>query len=163
MNTVVTLKVPGIPAPGGSKKAFWRPGMLHANIVDAGGERTKNWRAVVALSGREQYRGELLDGCLRLNVIFVRPRLKSHFRKDGRLKPTAPHFAPSAPDTTKLLRSTEDALTGIVWRDDARVVDQHAKKVYGDKPGAFIEIEQIEDPGAESAMALEDLFHMTGA
>ena len=47
---------------------------------------------------------------------------------------------------TKLIRAVEDALTGIVWRDDAQVAVQKVAKVYGDEPqGAVITIEEIEE------------------
>jgi Holliday junction resolvase RusA-like endonuclease len=56
------------------------------------------------------------------------------------------------PDLTKLMRSTEDALTGILWVDDARITDQHARKRYcepGQAPGAQISISVWErEPGA---------------
>jgi Holliday junction resolvase RusA-like endonuclease len=51
-----------------------------------------------------------------------------------------------APDTTKLVRSTEDALKGICWRDDSQVVYQVASKEYaarGGIPGADIKIERM--------------------
>ena len=35
------------------------------------------------------------------------------------------------PDLSKLIRATEDALTGIIYADDAQIVDIHAKKEYG--------------------------------
>jgi hypothetical protein len=56
------------------------------------------------------------------------------------------------------LRSTEDALTSIIWKDDSRIADQHVKKIFGDRPGAYITVRQIEyatsaAPRIESAAA----------
>lgn len=42
--------------------------------------------------------------------------------------------------------STEDACTGIVWRDDAQIVQQFAHKTYfiGDcQPGCAIEVREL--------------------
>jgi Holliday junction resolvase RusA-like endonuclease len=58
------------------------------------------------------------------------------------------------PDVSKLARSTEDALTGIVWKDDARVVEyERLAKVFPgedpealDRPGALVRIRPIAPP-----------------
>jgi Holliday junction resolvase RusA-like endonuclease len=47
------------------------------------------------------------------------------------------------PDTTKLLRATEDALRGIAWADDNQVCEQHAFKLYGMRPGVHVFIETV--------------------
>lgn len=131
--------VPGVPAPGGSKTSYGR-----GRIVDSC-KRNKPWRAMVALAAM-QAGCTPLDGPLTLSVIFWMPRPKGHFRKDGTLKPSAPARPIVAPDTTKLLRSTEDALKGITWHDDAQIVYQVASKEYAARdgiPGADIKIEQM--------------------
>lgn len=66
--------------------------------------------------------------------VFARP--KGHFgsgRNAGKLKPSAPRW-PTAKkdDRTNCLKSTEDALTGIVWHDDSQVVDGPSRKSYGE-------------------------------
>jgi Holliday junction resolvase RusA-like endonuclease len=66
--------------------------------------------------------------------VFVLARPRSHYgtgRNADRLRATAPAWPCSRPDATKLLRAVEDALTGVVWRDDGQVVVQTARKVYG--------------------------------
>ena len=135
--------VPGIPRPGGSKSAFKNPKTGKIIMSDAGGEKTKNWRAVVALFAKQNYKGELLSGPLRVSIIFVMRRPKYHFRANGELRPTAPKFHDKRPDRGKLLRSTEDALTSIIWHDDSQVASGPLEKIYGDKPGAHITIEEI--------------------
>jgi Holliday junction resolvase RusA-like endonuclease len=47
------------------------------------------------------------------------------------------------PDVLKLCRATEDALNGVVWRDDSRNVCMHIEKVYaepGEPEGAHIRV-----------------------
>jgi Holliday junction resolvase RusA-like endonuclease len=75
------------------------------------------------------------------------PRIGSHYgsgKNAEKLKPTAPKFHTVKPDATKLLRSTEDALTGILWRDDAQIARQTVEKSYGERAGAWITVEQLE-------------------
>jgi Holliday junction resolvase RusA-like endonuclease len=49
------------------------------------------------------------------------------------------------PDATKLWRPTEDALTGIVWRDDSQIIRQLVRKRYcgpGEVPGAEVLVDE---------------------
>lgn len=67
------------------------------------------------------------DVPLAVEVVFYRQRGKGHYRsgKFSRiLKPDAPAFPATPPDTTKLWRGTEDALTELTWHDDSRVIRQ---------------------------------------
>lgn len=112
--------------------------------MDASGERGTNWRISVQWAAKEQ----LLAGAqafapglpLTLVVDFTMPRPKAHFRANGTLKPTAPTRHTTKPDTTKLVRAVEDAITGILWHDDAQISLQVAGKIYGTTPGATISI-----------------------
>jgi Holliday junction resolvase RusA-like endonuclease len=85
---------------------------------------------------------ELMAGPLTLHIRFCMPRPKYHFNSKGVLKPTAPYYHTTSPDVTKLIRSTEDALKQIVWRDDAQVALQIGSKTYEDKAGALIMVEE---------------------
>lgn len=135
--------VPGIPKPGGSKKGIYNKNTGRVMIFDAC-NKNKQWRDSVMAVAAEHYPGKLLDTPLRLTVVFQMPRPKYHFKKDGSLKPNAPRYHVSAPDCTKLLRSTEDAITKILWHDDSLVAIQQAQKIYTpDIPGAQILIEEI--------------------
>lgn len=138
--------VSGIPAPGGSKSFMGFSKKGRAILMDAGGKRNKTWRAVVAMTARAVAK-EILEGPIELTCEFTMPRPKKHFYTDkkrlGKLRSDAPHFHIFAPDTTKLLRSTEDAMKGITWVDDSQVVRQFAGKIYGDKPGCLIKISKL--------------------
>lgn len=166
---VFTCFVPGIPRPGGSKTATvirrkgGEPVMANGRALvttrDAGGVKTANWRADVAHTVRRE-----LAGCgalfargvpFFLRIRFVMPRLGSHFNSRGQVKPTAPKYHTVKPDATKLLRSTEDACTGILWHDDAACMPCVWKE-YGDEPGAHIEVYAASDaPVAQELVAAE--------
>ena len=79
---------------------------------------------------------------MTLSVIFKFPRPKSHFNKRG-LSPSAPQHCTSARngDIEKLVRSTNDALTGVLFDDDRQDVTVTATKRYctaNEQPGAVI-------------------------
>jgi len=93
-------------------------------VVTDDNPRTKPWRAVVAVVAGQHRPAKLLDGPLSLTARFFLPRPKS-------LPKRIEHPA-KKPDLSKLVRAIEDALTGIIWRDDAQVVHENASKHYGE-------------------------------
>jgi crossover junction endodeoxyribonuclease RusA len=149
--TPIQFFIPGIPAPGGSKRAFVINGRAH--ITDDC-KRNKPWRESIAVFARQAYQGDPLTGPLSLVVEFVMPRPKGHYgsgRNASVLKPSAPMFPAVKPDCTKLLRALEDALTGILWRDDATIVKQYVCKSYGEQPGASVFVAVASSPAPDAA------------
>lgn len=153
----INFFVPGIPRPGGSKTATvirrkggeivmknGRP--LITTRDDAKGNA--EWKSLVSYFARQAYTGVPLDCPLLVRLHFTMPRLKGHFgsgRNAGVLKPTAPTHHTTKPDVLKLARSTEDACTGILWRDDSCTSKLELEKVYGDRPGVQITVTPLAD------------------
>lgn len=164
-----TIVVPGIPRPGGSKsafpfireivrlpkpadcattfafKAYLRSAVRIGVTVSESGTHTAEWRKQVVLSAKALGLEAPVKGwAYHTAYEFRMPRPQGHFATKGGkpagLKPWAVGLVPNGkPDELKLIRSVEDALTGIVWQDDAEVVIHSAKKIYGE-PGVTIEI-----------------------
>lgn len=147
---MISLFVAGIPAPGGSKRGFAiKKGGVYTGrvaIMDAAGQRNKDWRAGVVACARDAAPTELLRGPLRVDFAFIMPRPQAHYTKPTKKRPgtalrdDAPHYHTKKPDRTKLMRSTEDALTGVIWADDTLIVAGETTKIYGEKPGCHITI-----------------------
>lgn len=147
---------PGIARPGGSKKAF-RSFSTGRPMLKEACKFTAEWRATVALAGNEAMIGRpLFEGPLAVRFDFCRGRPKGHYRKNGTLKPKAPQYPTSAPDCTKTVRSTEDALKGIAWRDDAQIVMQLATKVYAEPIGCWVTVEQMGATSLQEMAIWED-------
>lgn len=163
----ITFTVIGTPAPGGSKRAFIprrRDGTLVTrangyplvNVSDAAGQGNKIWRRTVAIEARKIFARPLAPIALSVQFTFYVKRPLSHYRGQDALRglhPKAPKYPKGKPDALKLGRSTEDALTGIAWNDDAMNVDLVCRKRYADAgwTGCEITITPLEDP-PESAM-----------
>ena len=85
-----------------------------------------------------------MGNAILLSVTFVFARPKSHFRANGELKPTAPrHCTGRIGDVSKLVRAVEDAMTGIVYNDDAQIIDLIAHRRFAndrEQPCAIITI-----------------------
>jgi Holliday junction resolvase RusA-like endonuclease len=138
----ITLRIPGKPQPGGSKRAFIPKGWKRPIITDDN-PKAADWKRTVQVFAQQAFRG-VIEGPIRVQVTFILARPQGHFGKRG-LLPSAPPLPHRKPDATKLWRSTEDALTGFCWRDDAQIVDQRVCKVYSVDgwTGAEIEIEEV--------------------
>jgi Holliday junction resolvase RusA-like endonuclease len=135
--------VRGLPKPAGSKRAFYIEKLKRSVIVEA--SKNKDWIGdVKGCALRAMHGKDKLEGPLELTIQFWMPRPKHHFgnnRKQGTyLKATSPTFHESKPDSTKLLRCIEDALTGIVWKDDCQVARTIVEKIYSETPGARVKI-----------------------
>jgi Holliday junction resolvase RusA-like endonuclease len=126
---VIALVVPGVPAPQGSKTRNRYGGVREDNPA------TKPWRATITAAAADKMNGRpLLAGPLQLDVTFFFPRRKGDYgsgRNSGVLKPSAPVWKTSAPDTDKLVRAVCDAMKGVVYRDDAEISVIQARKLYG--------------------------------
>lgn len=82
-----------------------------------------------------------------LGFRFFMTRPKSHYKKDGTLKPTAPIYCLSSPDLTKIVRSSEDAMSLVVYGDDCLVSRQYNEKYYQQPewpPGVLVEVMAID-------------------
>lgn len=149
MSDAITFFVPGKPQPAGSKRAFAfkrKNGKLGVSVNDMN-PKAYDWKAVLAHeAGHARGVSALMEGPVEIEVWFHMERPKSHFGSGGNaknLKPNAPSRPTSAPDTTKLVRCLEDALTGVVWKDDAQIVSQHCHKVYADEYGVHVTIRDL--------------------
>ena len=131
-----TITVHGKPAPQGSKRHVGRGVMVESST------KVKPWREAVkhaALAAVHPTGFRRLDGPVRLDIVFVFDKPKAAPKR----RRTWPITRASG-DIDKLQRSTFDALTDAgLFRDDAQVVDVHARKVYTDDPDAPLQV-----PGA---------------
>jgi Holliday junction resolvase RusA-like endonuclease len=146
----IRFTVAGTPVPGGSKKAWAHPTTGRILVADDSGARGREWRARVAAVAQQAWPDGPLEGPLVLTVTFHLARPKGHFGtgKNARnTRPSAPLYPANKPDTSKLVRALEDALTGVLWRDDSQVVTQHVAKRWG-VPGADVEVRPMAEGGA---------------
>lgn len=159
MNATITLRVLGKPAPQGSKRFMGLTPNGKPKMIESSKQGVDAWRRdVVEAAVRVLENASLarfgapagywpqeypLNEPLAVSMVFTTVRPKNHYRT-GRnahlLHERAPARPSGKPDLSKLLRSTEDALTtaGLI-KDDALIVEyDRAAKVYvGEDPDAL--------------------------
>ena len=128
MTRTFSFRVDGIPAPQGSKRHVGNGRMIEMS------KKVGPWRDRVFHTARRDFTGEPFDGPLEVSIVFYLARPKTVTRA----------YPSVVPDIDKLDRSTNDALTiaGVIT-DDARIVDLHLSKRYGE-PGADITVSEVE-------------------
>lgn len=100
---------------------------------------TRAWEELVALQGHIAMRGrQRLSGPIELIVVCMLPipagwpAWKREAARTGQVAPTG------KPDWDNLGKGVSDALNGIVWDDDAQVVDAFTRKRYSTQPCAIV-------------------------
>lgn len=136
----VEFFVPGRPIAQGSKRHVGR-GVLIESARDLG-----PWRERVALAAHNaaQYCDTdtlqtLYNGPVDVRLDFVMPRPKSAPK-------TRTPAATKRPDIDKLIRAALDALTGVIFADDAQVTHLHATKRLADiaeTPGVHVTVDDV--------------------
>jgi Holliday junction resolvase RusA-like endonuclease len=140
----IALTVYGTPGPQGSKSfkgmRASKDGTKQVPVLIESSKKVKPWRALVADAAKAAGFTPLA-GPLAVSMHFTLKPPQSMPKDrivDGVAYPTC------YPDTSKLIRSTEDALTKRAWFDDAQIVEHRdcGKHYPGQHPDA------LEAPGA---------------
>ena len=141
-----TFTVFGKPAPQGSKAYKGRGVMVESC------KRLKPWRRLVRKAAEDLRPSgwhARLDAPICVSVVFVFARANDHYINNtpgpNRLKPDAPqHCTKRIGDVDKLSRAILDSLSkGVVYNDDAQVIDLIAHKRYAtatESPCAIITV-----------------------
>ena len=146
---MINFTIHGKQITQGSKKSHaiygrdGKPVMKNGRVITVtrnDNENLDNWRQQVASVARAEFERQydkdapLLMGPIQLSVSFIIPRPKGHFgkgRNAARIKESAPKHHTIKPDSLKLTRAIEDALTGVVYGDDSQVCRHEITKHWG--------------------------------
>jgi Holliday junction resolvase RusA-like endonuclease len=136
----IELKVPGNP------KALKRHRTFQKGKFKGTYDPSMNDKADFLAKAMENKPGIPLDEPLHVKFTFCFPRPKSHFRTGANahlLRDIAPEWHTGKPDVSNLAKFVEDALNGTYWKDDSRICDLSATKIYGDQPHILIQITKL--------------------
>jgi len=147
----VSFTVAGIAQPKGSTRPFGfiprdgngqplrdqRGREVVRTFTTSDNKSLKGWETNVRSAAQQQCGCVFFDGPVRVAVVFFLPRPKSAPRR------VTHHL--TRPDVDKLARGCLDALKGILWPDDSKVVDLIARKAFATtQPHARILVDYAE-------------------
>lgn len=126
--TLYTGFVAGIPVAK-ARPRFTKTGRTYTP------QKTKTWENTIRAFVLASFFKAQTDKPVGVQLQFNMPRPKS--APKGRIYPQA------KPDLDNLEKAVLDALNGVVWLDDAQVVNKYAAKVYGARPGVHIVVTEV--------------------
>lgn len=136
------LRVLLLGQPVGQARGRAVPTARGIRVMDP--ERSKTWKrtaAVLMQSAARRARWGVAQGpvAIEVDAVFQRPR-------SLRSAPKTRLWRPSTPDGDNLLKALQDAGNGVLWRDDALVVDARVRKWYaapGEPPCVELEVWEV--------------------
>jgi len=129
----IKFTVYGLPKP----KARARTVKLrNGKTVSYTPKKTEDWEDSIRLQALEHRQEPLWDEALIFEATFILPKPKS--------VPKKRIFPETKPDLDNLCKSVTDALEGLIYTNDSRIVDKVLRKRYGDAPGVEVRISKAE-------------------
>lgn len=105
--------------------------------------KVSKYKKQLAQLARSQYKDEPLDGMIEVEISFYRQVQKSLSKKERARRLSGEHRPTVKPDLDNYIKSALDGLNGVLWTDDARIVDLHAHKYYSDRPRIEITVREL--------------------
>jgi Holliday junction resolvase RusA-like endonuclease len=127
---MIRIEIPGEPIGKG------RPRFGHGRTYSP--EKTQRWEQAAAWEARRQYDGEPMEGPLTLTVAaeFTIPKSWPKWRQEAAER--GPVWHTIRPDASNVLKAVEDALQGVVYRDDSQIVAVAVQKTYSLDPKVVV-------------------------
>ncbi len=91
---------------------------------------------------------ELITGAIKVDLIFVFKRPKSHYRAgkfQHLLKLNTDMFHIQKPDADNLIKFMLDCMNGLFFKDDAQVCRVDAMKYWGDDNKIIVQIKTVHE------------------
>ena len=85
---------------------------------------------------------EPYNGPLEVRMEFYRPVQASISKKERARRLSGVHRPTVKPDLDNYIKSTSDALNGIIWVDDNCIVGLMADKFYAEEPHLTVEVKE---------------------
>lgn len=137
---LINFEIPGIPVA----KARSRSASKNGKTFHYTPKKTENYENLVKVSAYQAMKGKtILDCpvCLRAELFVPVPESWSSKKKQQALNHEI--MPTTRPDCSNLLKSIEDGMNGVVYKDDKQIVQIKVLKQYSDKPRAEITVQEF--------------------
>ena len=105
--------------------------------------KVKNFKRILRSLAVDQYARPPLLGPLSVSLTFYRPVQKSISQSERERRLSNESKPVVKPDTDNYIKSTLDALNGILWHDDAQIVKITGEKRYSDRPKITVSVKPV--------------------
>lgn len=107
--------------------------------------KVKQYKQALAWHVQDQWMASPATGPIKLQLRFFRPVQKSVSKVEHARRLSGVHRPIVKPDLDNYIKSTLDALTGVLWADDNAIIKLEAEKFYSDQPRVEIVMEVEDD------------------
>ena len=107
--------------------------------------KVKQYKQTLARHAQDQWMASPATGPIKLQLRFFRPVQKSLSKTEHARRLSGAHRPIVKPDLDNYIKSTLDALTGVLWADDNAIIKIEAEKYYSDQPRVEIVMEVEDD------------------
>ena len=130
MTNEVRVFIPSIPVaqPRQRHRIVTSGGKPFATNYTPTNSPVNTFKACCQMAARQAYSGQPIDEPIIVDMVFVMPRPKSLIWKNKPM-PRCP-CATKKNDRDNLMKSTQDALNGLLWTDDGLIWRGETTKVY---------------------------------
>lgn len=141
----IRFVVPGEPYGKGRPKFSTKCGFVRAVTP----ERTANYENLIKLEYERQCHGQRYEkeDALGILITAYKPIPSGVSKKKICLMLDRLIFPGKKPDWDNIGKIICDALNGIVWKDDAQIVDGRVVKLYAEHPRVEVEIWRVGQNG----------------
>lgn len=105
--------------------------------------KVANFKRILRSLAVNQYARPPLLGPLSVSLTFYRPVQKSISQTERERRLSNESKPVVKPDTDNYIKSTLDALTGVLWHDDAQIVKITGGKRYSDHPKITVSVKPV--------------------
>lgn len=134
---MIEFFIPGDPVPKGRA----RHARVGAGVRTYTPAKTAKYEAAVKTAARAAMAGaEAISSPVRLSLV-IRLAAPSSWSKKRRAEAYGRMIAPTKkPDASNVVKSVEDGMNGVVYRDDSQIVQLVVSKVYSPWPGVAVRV-----------------------
>lgn len=142
---MIAFTIPGQPVAKGRPK-FARRG---AHVVAYTPAKTASYENLVKMAAATAMCGLQPTGAPVALSVTLNLQIPASWSKKRRAAAAAGTIcATKKPDADNVLKGIKDGCNGIVWADDAQVVDIRLRKRYAETPGAIVEVALVQGEAA---------------
>lgn len=140
---MIEITIPGDPQAQGRPRFARRGGFVQTYDPP----ESKKYKELVKLHAAKHKPKELLNEALIVEIdIFKKPPQSISKVKKNRLELENESLRPlTKPDLDNYAKGIKDALTGVIWTDDSKVVELMVRKFYSLNPRAEVRIKTLEE------------------
>jgi len=142
MTFMVTFKVDANPV--GKQRARYAKRGKHVMAYTP--DKTRNYESLIKEAAIQAMgSNEILETPVNLYLYIRAPIPQSYSKKRSEACLNGSEKPIKKPDASNVLKSVEDAMNGVVYKDDSQIVNIHVSKVYSSLAGVDICVKECLD------------------